>query len=98
MEVLIGDYRISPYHGNTCWQIQKRNVNRKSESGKEWCDPYKYPTTLGHALRLVREQMLLEDGSSALSGIDSMISAVNKVDGSFRELLDGLELRPKDVG
>lgn len=97
MEIVIGDYRISPYAGGTCWQIQRRNNGGKSKGKREWCDPRKFPSNLAHALRLVREQMIRENVSSDTSDLEKAISDIETIDRRFSELVGDLELRPKDM-
>ena len=53
MNIVIGDYRISPYRGNTCWKIEERSESENSEV--EWKESRYYPNTLAGALKKARE-------------------------------------------
>ena len=98
MEIIIGDYKIAPY-GDTCWQVKKRNArhDQGNPKSREWGNADKYPSTLSHALRQVRELIRLENGSTPLVNLDRAISDVEKIDERFEELVKDLNLRPKDL-
>jgi len=97
VEIIVGNYKISPA-GDTCWQIQKRAGVKKGDVKHEWLRPQKYPTSLAHALRLVRELSRLEKGSGRPVDVDGAISELRSMDEKFEELIKGLEITPKDVG
>ena len=84
MEIIVGNWRIAPYQGNTCWQLQRRK-SKRGEGKSEWDKPRKYPSNLAHAFSLIREQERLENPSTSSMDVDSVISELRKMDEEFIE-------------
>lgn len=60
MNIEVGGYRVAPYKGLHCWQVQKRNKKG------EWEGLECYTATVEHALELTVERILKE--SKGVSG------------------------------
>ena len=86
MDIIIRNYKISPYSGNTCWKIQEK----ASEGSKySWKEPYYYPSTLIQSLIKVRELILMdEDASKEASSLDQAISSIEELNTEFDEILE----------
>lgn len=81
MEIRLGNWRVTPYSGGHCWQLQKKT----SEGSKmEWQWPDHYPGTLHRAVEMLVEFAVRDadgsfdigDGKKAaemLRGIDEMV-------------------------
>lgn len=81
MEIVIEDYKISPYKGNTCWQIQKKGA---SKDGEYWMAAYYYPDSLVRAFQMTFDLILkdnpekLKDYKKAFKSIKSTMEMFNK--------------------
>ena len=95
MIIEIRNYRISPYSGNTCWKVQKKQ--EKEGAKGEWLEPYYYPGTLDRALELVFELILRED-KKELKNLQKVYKEMKDIIKEFREVVDDLNIKyPSDI-
>ena len=94
MIIEIRNYKISPYSGNTCWKIQKRQDKEGSKT--EWCEPYYYPSSLDRALEIVYELILRDDGKR-LKSMTEALKEMKSLKEEFKEVLSSYEIQPQEV-
>ncbi len=87
MNVVIGEYMISPYCGNTCWRIQKR---AKKDLKSEWSEAIYYPSTFSQAIQKVRELMRMDKQKTY--SIDKLIKELKQIDCEILEGLNDIKL------
>lgn len=81
MNIVIGNYRISPYRGNTCWKIEEKAESDASETG--WKESRYYPNSLSSALSKVRELSQKDLSKEQDLDLKSAISALESLDAEF---------------
>ena len=88
MEIIIFDYKISPYSGDTCWKIQKRQD--KEGMKLEWRDPNYFPSTLDQALKIVRE-LVRRGNKKQFKSVTEALKELEAIDAKFSDLLSSLK-------
>ena len=88
MEVIVGNYRIRPYRGNTCWQIDK---GYKSKDGSVQYAPIeKYPCNISQACKIVFE-LNLRDSVSSKDSFEGVLEEINKQIEDINAQLDKID-------
>lgn len=113
MEIVIGNYRIRPYRGYTCWQIERKGkYGSGANAGQEyWMAAEKFPSTISRALEIVLELNLRENNTktddlkqaivqvkSEIKKFDDQIMAIENAAKGFEENKKALEEATKGVG
>ena len=75
MEVIVGNYRIRPYRGNTCWQIDKGYKNK--DGSVQYAPIEKYPCSISQACKIVFE-LNLRDSVSSKDSFEGVLEEINK--------------------
>lgn len=75
MEVIVGNYRIRPYRGNTCWQIDKGYKNK--DGSVQYSPIEKYPCSISQACKIVFE-LNLRDSVSSKDSFEGVLEEINK--------------------
>lgn len=93
MDIRLGDWRVVPYGGGHCWQLQKRAAEGSKE---EWLKPSHYPGTLHRAVEMLVEFAVLDmdagfvlkekkDIGDMLLCVDAMVwNAVERIESAAR--------------
>lgn len=89
LDITVGNYRIRPYKGLTCWQIEKRAVVKSgATAGQEyWLPAERYPSTIGHACKDVFEFNLRENPEK----IDSYKEFMKQINSEIKKFYDQLD-------
>ena len=68
-------FEIRPYNNGLCWEIYEYKTVKPRKEGEaereEWVHTGKYPSTLGHALNIILED-LLREGDKTIYGLKAM--------------------------
>lgn len=97
MDIVVGNYRIRPYKGYTCWQIEKKGVVKTgATAGQEyWMSAELYPQTIGYACKLVFE-LNLRENPSQIDKYEDMMKQINLEISRFTSQLDAINQAAKD--
>ena len=73
-------FEVRPYGNGLCWEIfEYRKVKaRDGHDYMDWVSTGKYPSTLGHALRIILDD-LLKDGDSPIRGLKATSKKVEEI-------------------
>lgn len=90
MEIIIFNYKISPYSGNTCWKIQERQDKEGMKA--EWREPFYYPSTLEFAFRRVRE-LVRRSNTKQFKDFDKLMEELKLIDEEFNKKIQELNIQ-----
>lgn len=77
MDIRLGDWRVVPYGGGHCWQLQKRAAEGSKE---EWLKPSHYPGTLRRAVGMLVEFAARDMGGSFDLGDGGAAEMLREID------------------
>ena len=88
MEIVIGNYRIRPYRGYTCWQIERKGKYASgANAGQEyWMTAEKFPSTISCALEMVLELNLRENNTKT----DDLKEVIAQIKAEIKKFEDEL--------
>ena len=86
MEIVIGNYRIRPYRGYTCWQIERKGkyVSGANAGQEYWMAAEKFPSTISCALEIVLELNLRENNTKT----DDLKKAIDQIKSEIKKFED----------
>lgn len=86
MEIVIGNYRIRPYRGYTCWQIERKGkyVSGANAGQEYWMAAEKFPSTISCALEIVLELNLRENNTKT----DDLKKAISQIKAEIKKFED----------
>lgn len=86
MEIVIGNYRIRPYRGYTCWQIERKGkyVSGANAGQEYWMAAEKFPSTISCALEIVLELNLRENNTKT----DDLKKAIDQIKAEIKKFED----------
>lgn len=89
MDIVVGNYRIRPYRGYTCWQIERKGVyGSGANAGQEyWMAAEKFPSSIDRALEIVLELNLRENNTKT----DDLKVAIKQVKLEIKKFTDQIE-------
>ena len=88
MEIIIRNYKISPYSGNTCWKIQERQD--KDGMKAEWKEPNYFPSDLQHALIRVRE-LIRRSNNKKFKSFEEALEELKAIDADFEVAINDIK-------
>lgn len=86
MEIVIGNYRIRPYRGYTCWQIERKGkyVSGANAGQEYWMAAEQFPSTISCALEIVLELNLRENNTKT----DDLKKAIDQIKAEIKKFED----------
>ena len=87
MIIEIGNYRISPYRGDTCWTVQEKG---EEDAKGEWKEARYFPATLSAALDRIRE-LSQKSSPETVKDIDKFRKVLKELDEKIYNKLDEIK-------
>ena len=82
-------FEIRPYGNGLCWEIfaYRKVKARDGHEYMDWVSTGKYPSTLGHGLRIILDD-LLKDGDAPIRGLKA---TTKKVEETYKKIEEAMK-------